>query len=105
MFAGGENNAASHQGRGVAAVRDVLDRGRYLEIVEVGADEYIARVLRRRFERQVDVDSRVEADAGGLDELSNSGLVHCSENCLRNTRKRRKEGNRDMFATTMPACT
>ncbi len=48
VFAGGKHDAAAHQRRRVAAMRDIFDRRRYLEIIKIRPDKYITRILRSR---------------------------------------------------------
>lgn len=44
-------------------MRDEFDRRRYLEIIKIGPHKDIARVLGSRFQRQIDLNTGVEADA------------------------------------------
>ena len=63
MLTGRQHDAASHQCRGVTAMRDVFGRRRNLEVVEIGPDEDVTGILGRRFEFEVDLNACVQTDS------------------------------------------
>src|SRR6185369_1189365 len=74
MLDGGQHHTGPHQGRGVAAVRDRLDRGGNPKAAEIGAAKYVACVRRSGDQPYVDGNSRVQSDSVSLDCRAEGGL-------------------------------
>ena len=69
-----ENHALSHDRGRVTAMRDVFDAGGNFEIIEIRADENVARVRRGRSELQIDRHAGVQSDTAGFDWFCQSVL-------------------------------
>ena len=76
MLDGREHNARAHQRRRVRAVRDALDGGRNLEVVQICAYEDVACVGRRGPQPQVHGRRRVKSEPARLDGLRECGLFY-----------------------------
>jgi hypothetical protein len=60
-------------------VRDVLDRGRYLKVVEIRTHKDVPGILRRRPQRHIYIDPGMEPRAGYADRFCESRLIHAND--------------------------
>jgi hypothetical protein len=74
MLDSGEHHTGSHQGRGVAAVRNRLNSRRDLKAAEIGATKNVSRVRRSRNEPDLNRHGRVQSYPVSFDRTAESGL-------------------------------
>jgi hypothetical protein len=67
MLTSRKQNAFPQKRRRVTAMRNIFDRRGNFKIIQIGADKNITRIFRRGFERQIDLNARMQTDSADCD--------------------------------------